>query len=491
VAPPEDLPAENSERPAEARLRAAPECKRFVMNRFEIRWKSFRGLRDTGWISIKPLTVLIGANAGGKTSVIAPLLILKQTLESGDTSLHLKTIGEYFNAGSYETLVFGHNTRLPVCLGIRFLPPKDPAQEEDLPPVGHHPPNSLELEFGPGQDEHAPILTRYIVRDRYERAMLERRVLKHGRYSVRGLSMSTRRSGLHGAVRNSMPSHFLFDAEGLFRESVRAQAQRIRTEEARGPHELRLDIDAAVNDYINIVMYVSGRMVALLSGISFLGPLSEPPKRLYELSGEIPRGVGVRGQHAPELLFRKRSSALMKRVDDWVSRFDFGFHVSCDELTAGAFNITLRRTRESPQVSFADTGFGLSQVLPLLVQAFYATANDLVVAEQPEIHLNPKLQALLADLFAEVVSRRVGVVVETHSEHLLLRLRRLVAEKKIKSSDVALLYVERQGDESVVRQIPIEPNGHIDMRDWPRGFFEDSMKEALALASAQSRTQDA
>src|SRR5438552_16061342 len=76
------------------------------MRRFDIRWQNFRGLEDTGWIQVKPVTIVLGSNASGKTSLIAPLLILKQTLESAEHSLRLRTQGSLFNEGSFEKLVY-------------------------------------------------------------------------------------------------------------------------------------------------------------------------------------------------------------------------------------------------------------------------------------------------------------------------------------------------------------------------------------------------
>ena len=90
------------------------------MNRFEVRWKNFRGFKDTRWLKIRPITIVVGANASGKTSLIAPLLLLKQTLESSDTSLPLKTIGVYFNAGSFKEIIFNHNIKNELSFGLRF-----------------------------------------------------------------------------------------------------------------------------------------------------------------------------------------------------------------------------------------------------------------------------------------------------------------------------------------------------------------------------------
>jgi predicted ATPase len=124
-------------------------------------------------------------------------------------------------------------------------------------------------------------------------------------------------------------------------------------------------------------------------------------------------------------------------------------------------------------------------LLPLIIQALVSTEGDLIIAEQPEIHLNPKLQCVLAELLAFMANKQQRVIVETHSEHLLLRLRLLVANGTISQNDIAIYFVEKDKTTSVIREIPIEVDGHIDNSSWPSGFFEESLKDAFALSSAQ------
>lgn len=139
------------------------------------------------------------------------------------------------------------------------------------------------------------------------------------------------------------------------------------------------------------------------------------------------------------------------------------------------------------ETNIANSGFGASQILPLIVQALLSQEEALTIAEQPEIHLNPKLQCVLADLFAFMVKKNQRVIVETHSEHLLLRLRYLVADKKLSNNDVAIYFIEKESGVSKVTPIKMDDDGHIPSDVWPKGFFEESMRESLALASAQIR----
>jgi len=150
---------------------------------YDIRWKNFRCFKDTDWIELSPITAIIGANASGKTSLIAPLLILKQTIESADSSLALKTQGDMFNAGSFQNLIYSHITTEPLSFSIRH---KNITFDKGkrVGAIGTYAPTDIECEFCCGDTEISPILSKFIAKDMYGRIMMERAHLNKGQYSV-------------------------------------------------------------------------------------------------------------------------------------------------------------------------------------------------------------------------------------------------------------------------------------------------------------------
>lgn len=145
--------------------------------------------------------------------------------------------------------------------------------------------------------------------------------------------------------------------------------------------------------------------------------------------------------------------------------------------------------RSKTTVSHRDVGIGVSQVLPVLVSA-YASIDKLIAIEQPEIHLHPALQAELGDVFLESALGESGnrFLIETHSEHLLLRIMRRMRETAdgelpegmpaVHPDDVAVLFVEPDGSQSLVREMPLNERGEL-VKAWPGGFFEEDLREIL------------
>ena len=136
-----------------------------------------------------------------------------------------------------------------------------------------------------------------------------------------------------------------------------------------------------------------------------------------------------------------------------------------------------------------DIGFGVSQVLPVLVQCFYANHGSTVILEQPDIHLHPSAQAGLADLFiAAKKSPGVQILFESHSEHLLRRLQRRIAEEKVPQEDVALYFCSSNPDgSSSLSRLEVDQFGNI--ANWPKDFFGDQFGEIAAMSEAALKRQ--
>jgi predicted ATPase len=218
--------------------------------------------------------------------------------------------------------------------------------------------------------------------------------------------------------------------------------------------------------------------------INYVAPLRAFPQRYYfldEANANLSLNI-YSGNNLAEIL--KRDSNVNKLVNKWLGKFGLG--VSVKEFKDIIHNIKVKQN--GLDLDIIDVGFGISQILPILIQGFMTEKKSINIIEQPEIHLHPKMQASLADLFIDIIYNNSNqslsgksLVIETHSEYILRRIRRRISEGKINSNDVALYFIEprqKQNGSAKIKKINISKNGAFD---WPKDFYETELEDNLAF----------
>ena len=184
----------------------------------------------------------------------------------------------------------------------------------------------------------------------------------------------------------------------------------------------------------------------LMDSIHYLGPLREYPQREYHWAGSSPENVGQRGERTMDALlaatvrnekrslgYKKRRKTFQEMIARWLRELGLIHEFHLAEIAPGTnlYRAEVQMSGSSVTTSLTDVGFGISQVLPVLVLLYYVPENSTVLMEQPEIHLHPAVQSGLADVMLSVAAvRNVQIIVESHSEHLMRRLQRRVAEQQ-------------------------------------------------------------
>jgi len=237
------------------------------------------------------------------------------------------------------------------------------------------------------------------------------------------------------------------------------------------------------------------------TNLFYIGPLRTYPQRYYPISGEIPIDVGFRGEKAIDVIvsYSKESKEVLKKVNEWIKKFELGSKVSpkeAEEFHIAALNILHSKIKKSKRrkldVNITNMGFGTCQVLPIIIEGFYAPRNSMIMIEQPEVHLHPKMQADLADVLIDITKSNKRLIIETHSEHLISRLQRRIAEGgiaegKITAENVKIYYFEMTESGTRIRKMDLDKYGRLE--EWPQGFFEEGLNEAYLYSLAIGKLQ--
>jgi predicted ATPase len=174
-----------------------------------------------------------------------------------------------------------------------------------------------------------------------------------------------------------------------------------------------------------------------------------------------------------------------ERIATWLKRLGLISSFSVSALSDGnIFQVKVRKSPTSSEVLLSDVGFGVSQVLPVLVSCLYVPEGSTLILEQPEVHLHPTAQAELADFLIECAQEgRIQLLVESHSDDLLNRILTRTAEKRFDNDKAALYYCENSAAGSKISRLVLDSLGNIS--NMPPLIFGDQFGELLAAQEAR------
>jgi predicted ATPase len=243
--------------------------------------------------------------------------------------------------------------------------------------------------------------------------------------------------------------------------------------------------------------------------LKYLGPLRDEPKAIYPLAGyNDPKDIGFKGEFTAAVMDNNKNSPvtyvpsssfpfssgtqiipintnLVGAVQDWLEYLGIAKAVATEDMGKLGHELTIATAEPGQLHDLTHVGVGVSQALPIVVLSLLAEAGSTLIFEQPELHLNPRVQTRLADFFMSLIFSGKQCVVETHSEYLISRLRYLSAlAKDVPISKLIKIYfVEKPGDQSVYNEVEMTDGGVI--KNWPVGFFDETERNSQAIIQAQ------
>lgn len=444
-----------------------------------LRLHNFKSWADTGDIALKPITGFFGTNSSGKTSLLQALLLLKQTSESADRGLTLQ-FGErnsLVNLGDFRSIVHSHADEAEIIFSLDW--------EQKKAFVATDPKLPRETLFS---SRHLGFTTHVRAENGSGRAL--RLTVPEMSYRVGNATF-----GMHRKTENR--SEYALSSKGMDFHFARTQG---RAWPLPAPVKC-YGFPDQVRAYYQNAGFLSDLELAFeeqLRQIYYLGPLRAYPERTYIWSGTQPSDMGQSGEQAVHAILSSRDqgekislgrgkpkATLEEYVAYWLQQLGLIAEFRVEPVTEGSqiFQVKVRKSSGGAESLITDVGFGVSQILPVIVLCFYVPEGSTVILEQPEIHLHPAVQANLADVLIDAHRRRdVQIIVESHSEHLLRRLQRRMAEGELSKDKVALYFCEAGAKGSTLITLDLDLFGNI--RNWPKDFFGDEFGEIAAMQEA-------
>lgn len=533
-------------------------------------YKAFKNAK----IKFKPITILLGANSVGKTSIMQLPLLYNQSLRPSTSNPELKLNGNKVNLGEAQNLFHKLNTKKNIKIGWKITP--NGHFKADFKRLFDHFEENLNTIFDRCFQLNHYLLNRDDISDkRYQRDMRFQKSintfienndsdqdiitrLKSVRQKIRN-TIRDRKLNVEDIVKLKELKNFIdtspnfvelkttydylekississkeltYSTEYGFRNndsSIIIVAEEVKSgsdiligyknvSENRG-RDFKKFYSDFINDKViqkysthlnkNVTNKYSNRLRFLRDGVTLfnslpacielvfseiyhpfkgnftvnkitsIGPLRAFPKRYYFLDGSLGSGGSLSNDDGDRLSKKlKENKDLKKEVNLWLKKF--GLEVNVSKLKDIIHH--LKVSQNGIDLDITDVGFGISQILPVIVHGYSAIKDSLTIVEQPEIHLHPRMQAETADLFISMAKiTGSNFLIETHSEYLLRRLKRRMAEGTISPNDVSIYFVTKEKNHSIAKEISIDSGGAFK---FPSEFYVDELDDTFAFIS--------
>jgi predicted ATPase len=492
--------------------------KRMEISLSRIHFKNFKAFREAD-INLAPITVIAGVNSSGKSSILQGLLLARNTLAT--SNIRQKETPLVYEKPlpftEFEELVFGYPSNglnhggsewHEMTLGLdqtihinsntanKYFPRTDSPSAIEI---------GLEVKFG-RQSRKQPVTIRAVALratpvggDPSDHSLaLSFEPGENGQWKITYL-FQKQEQHIEQAVEFD---HFLPDLEG-------------RGKPSNKDGEVKKGIYTVYKDLFSPAL--SRLRDQLTQQLHYIGPLRSAPEPSITQQQIDGLDVGLAGEKTIQLLYDRIEEGRdvdFVRIDPDLDQFNLN-HLKSTRLDLNqalssalhlmgieqhlqikkqgvSYQASLSLHQEEHYVPITDVGFGISQVLPIVAVCLLAQPGDLLVFEQPEIHLHPRAQAGLADLLLCTALSGKQVIIETHSDHLINRLRRRLAEFSAETDTPAphlvnLVFVsppKAAGQGATVENAQLDQKGNIS--NWPAGFLAESAKEARAILLAQA-----
>ncbi len=440
--------------------------------------RGFKSIKTLDYFDFKPISILAGVNSSGKTSLTQSLLLLKQTLESDSKAL-LKLEGPYLSASSLQDLIYGQKKNQLLGFTLVFKPEEISNLDgfnsffiingEKLTTF------EFSIDFQLNDKIHINSMEVILIGDKNTKYNVIINRIKKGEnkdlYKVE--TNNKKLLGIHtnDNIKLSVCSLNFTNFFPIYAENTQEERHNVLS--------------------IMIMKLAQECFISYFRNITYIGPIRVKPEVFESFTSTPTEDVGIDGKytrfvlHAQrDRLVNDRGEKLFEQVKYWIcERMGLAKDLNVKKEANNTYRITLKNLN-SIEIDLCHVGFGVSQILPIIVQGLLTPQKGLFIVDAPEVHMHPSIQSEMVDFFIELSKQGKHVLVETHSEHLITRVRRCLAEKKLSPDEVNLCFVENIGNGSEYTSLQIDETGTF-YNALPNGFLNTQDEDFKAIIKAK------
>ncbi|MEN8215170.1 MAG: AAA family ATPase [Pseudomonadota bacterium] len=486
----------------------------------EIELENVRLFEGSSWhFSLPPLSVFCGTNNSGKSTILKTLLLLRQTQEirepRSERQGRLELVGQQVDLGNYSSLVSHNETHRDILIAITIEDKIPFSLYKFLCLINNE---NLSSNLTYEQLVLYRLKTRFIFGLSPETSMNSPAALKKAVYeiSVDEKNLLSWEVVVSDSWERNEPKYEIFIPRKFLE-----RLDEFKTVDEQNPETLHFKTSlkgilpfglTVLQPLPPIIREATSDLDKALSDIHYLGPLRSPGKRHYVGSPNIETDDPT-GKSIPFLLVdlsvyhskvwncpprqpsqHSKEIPLVHALNFWLYYLRTGHEPSDDnteiEVSVKSdlyVEVKIKSVTETHNYPLIDSGFGYSQVLPILVKGLLAKPGQTLVVEQPELHLNPALQVRLADFLVAMVCAGKQVLIETHSEHIVDAIRVLYVEDETGQLEnkCRIFFIDTELDKPSVLPLDIKKDGSVP--DWPQHFFGEAASLTGRLLRAQKK----
>lgn len=419
-------------------------------------------------IDFGKITLITGANSSGKSSIMYALLGL---LQSSGFPFTYSTNGEYVDMGDFYEMAFLHDVRKEIGIGLRI---RDGIREYDI---------HLKLINPDGGG--IPVVKEFECHDSYFYLKLIGDV--KGGHFMFDLDYDPKKNPdkydeklIDSILKDDTIEKGLTDDFVLI---IRAFSKEFHLREEHFDANAQEDIkDEKLIVLFKVINEVTRVFRRFDEKFNFISSYRMPPERTY-LERSVGKKIAPSGQGFVDILLKWRNSdpQRFERIISIMRSLKVLNDIQVERMKGGRFNVLVKAEETSPFASLSDVGFGVSQILPIVMADVELGDESTLYTAQPEIHLHPSVQADYASYAMEqAITSKKRYVIETHSEYLLNRIRLGIVQGHISEEEVKVYYLQQDNGITRIYQLFFKGNGQIIGA--PEDFFQTYMMDVMNIA---------